>query len=84
MHETPKMESTDANLVIRAQWQVGHAYRVPAYRYRQGKWQKHTEAPKEAAAEVAQELRCVTWNVWMDDFNRDNRYAAIMQVLEEA
>ena len=82
MHEAPKMESTDANLVIRAQWQVGQAYRVPAYRYSKGKWQKHTEAPKEAA-EVAQELRCVTWNVWMDDFNRENRYAAIMQVLEE-
>ena len=77
------MESTDANLVIRAQWQAGQAYRVPAYRYRQGRWQKYTEAPKEAA-EVAQELRCVTWNVWMDDFNRENRYAAIMLCISGA
>ena len=29
-------------------------------------------------------MRCLTYNVWMDDFNREERFKAIMKIIVDS
>lgn len=76
------MEFKESNEVIKAKWEVGVAYRVPSYTFKDGKWQRFDG--KESAAPIKNEMRCLTYNVWFADNNKEERYPAIMQMIEDS
>lgn len=55
---------------------------MPTYRFTSGKWQK-LEDLSECKSEI-REVKCLTMNVWFDDFKREERFQAVMAMIEQS
>ena len=72
----------DSSEVIRAKWEIGVPYRVPCYEHREGKWKRFDYKQVVDPSKRLERIRCVTYNVWFDDFKQEERYSVIMAMLE--
>lgn len=73
--QTNVLHAKESNEVIRPKWEQGLPYRVPSYTFLNGSWQRFDgklySDPHltKSATDPAKMLRCLTYNVWFDDFN---------------
>jgi hypothetical protein len=57
---------------------------LPAYRYKDGSWKREDRQEIEGKGTLKKNLRVLSWNVWMDEFNRDERFKVITYMLEHS
>lgn len=79
--ETRMRNFKESNEVIKAKWELGSAHRVPSYTFKDGKWQRFDG---KESAEPLSEIRCLTYNVWFADNNKEERYPAIIQMIADS